>query len=78
MLGKLFCQNICKIQVTTKGMGRVAGGGGGGVHILTVNFKNNNFGWKLRRDFFFYQNMNLLREVKQTLDDEIKSFRQKY
>ena len=77
MLGKLFYQNICKIQVTTKGMGRVAGGGGG-VHILTVNFKNNNFGWKLRRDFFFYQNMNLLREVKQTLDDEIKSFRQKY
>ena len=50
---------------------------GGGVHIFTVNFKNNNFGWKLRRDFF-YQNMNLLREVKQTQDDEIKSFRQKY
>lgn len=75
MLGKLFYQNICKIQVATKGMGRVAGGGG--VHILTVNFKNNNFGWKLRR-VFFYQNMNLLREVKQTQDDEIKSFRQKY
>ena len=77
MLGKLFYQNICKIQVTIKGIGRVAGGGGGGVHIFTVNFKNNNFGWKLRRDFF-YQNMNLLREVKQTQDDEIKSFRQKY
>lgn len=75
MLGKLFYQNICKIQVTIKGIGRVAGGGG--VHIFTVNFKNNNFGWKLRRDFF-YQNMNLLREVKQTQDDEIKSFRQKY
>ena len=23
-----------------------------GIHILTVNFKNNNFSWKLRRDFF--------------------------
>lgn len=31
-------------------MGRVVGGGG--VYILIVNFKNNNFGWKLRRDFF--------------------------
>ena len=76
MLGKLFYQNICKIQVTTKGMGRVAGGGRGS--HLDRKFQNNNFGWKLRRDFFFYQNMNLLREVKQTLDDEIKSFRQKY
>ena len=75
MLGKLFYQNICKIQVATKGMGRVAGGGG--VHILTVNFKNNNFGGKLRRDFFLSK-YEFAARGKTDSDDEIKSFRQKY